>query len=147
MIGLRLETGTLDEIRDIKRVLECEMKDLRKGYVRYSLHKTDADDVHVMVMLLRQRCSITPHCSTRKGNNFYMVLEGMLEVSEIDLTISERKVNILTEQSAPLVVDRTNWRILTNNGAAPCLYLEITNGPFRQRQTSWNWIYDLGNSG
>ena len=116
-----------------------ELETKRDGYVRLSFHDSAADPIHVMAMALRGYCSIIPHRSSSPGKIIYVVLDGCLTFSHAENRLNEFSANELDEKGSIYVVDRHKWRILSNNNCDACIYLEITQGPFRSQNTSWNW--------
>lgn len=128
------------DIQDIKDQLFSQLSEECRGYARISFHVADADEVHVMAMMLKSNCSIISHRSSRPGNNFYMAFEGSIDITVASSVASDHLTHTLTEGKNIIVVDRQKWRIVSNKKSKHCMYLEITSGPFVHGGTTWNWV-------
>ena len=107
------------------------------GYVRHSLHESNSDQLHVMVMLLKPYTSVLPHKSMNSGYNYYLVLRGSVNLYAHSNSLNSSISYELDSSLIPCKVDKTRWRILTNCTESPCLYVEITDGPFVPNSTCW----------
>ena len=128
------------DLLGIRDQLLTRLSEDYRGYARMSFHEADAAEVHVMAMILKPHCSIISHRSSRPGNNFYMALEGSIDITQASGATSDHVTHTLTEGKNVIVVDRRQWRIVSNNKNKHCMYLETTSGPFVHGGTSWNWV-------
>ena len=122
---------------DVYKLLLAKLNSGSSAYVRYSFHSNDAEIVHIMAMLLRPQASILPHRSLKAGFNYYQVVSGSLLISKASNSKQYCEPLLIDNSCAPLRVDRTAWRRLTNNTNLPCFYLETTSGPFIPGSTVW----------
>lgn len=111
---------------------------MKRGYARYSLHHSPTDSLHFMLMAIKPFTSIIWHRSSQSGYNYYLVISGALSIREFTrgtfVSCAEHTIN---RNSLPALVDRSNWRCITNSESTITYYYEVCLGPHVPEETVW----------
>ena len=90
--------------------IEAFIEKNKTSYARYNIHNASSDDLHFMVMGMKAYSSALWHSSRREGEIFYEVIDGILEINEIDFLTHAKVLNkTVTSKSLPLRLNKRNW--------------------------------------
>ena len=103
-------------------------------YVRVCLHKNERDKIQKMVMFFNKKYKMPFHLQ-KKGNVTYVHISGKgklkflnKKIKSISFDLNNRLINI----------KRNSFRSMECYSETPLIFLEITEGPFKSKETIWH---------
>ncbi len=117
---------------DLNKYLKI-LKLNKLDYARVCLHKNERDKIQKMVMIFNKKYKMPFHLQ-KKGNVTYVHISGKGKLKFLDKKIKSISFDL---NNKLINIKRNSFRSMECYSKIPLIFLEITEGPFKQKETIW----------